>query len=579
MLTGSFSCGAFPGMLAASSISLISQPVLPVSTMPKKFRVISQAEAVAGKTKQDVHKALLKTNMKPEQIQLLLLKPLVIKKGLDQATAQEYAERFSAAGLKVRIEAYEVAEPADASGEDKQRKQIFSLLLKTFANPIQPAALVEKNSVRLPGAIISALPAPVAYSGLVVAVALGLLWYLGAGQALIFGGLEFPPAVMTFIWVISWLLPAFVGSVLLIFLLYPMWPRRRPEPYLRLDPKRHAHFHRVINQMTAAMDVAAPELIEISAAADIRVAPARGLRSLKRGDLRLTLGLALVAGCSVQQLAGLLAREFGRYASPSATRAAIWIHTINQWFARRSRTPDEWDQRFDHWAVDYPGNITHGAIALARSLTHRVRRLLARLAGWNTKTTYKTLRRLERDADLFQMRVAGSEGFRALALQLHQLIEAERDIHHLNHLALYHRELLLRDLPAAIAEAAAHPTPELLAAAENSLAQTNPRLWEARAADSLRLAQAAEVRDPGMVTCDLPAHLLLEDFPQLCDSATLNAYHRQGTSDAAQHRVDNARILTERTALQAQSRIDNIQKGGRAPVNADGSIEWTAGQP
>lgn len=547
--------------------------------MPKKFRVISQAEAVAGKTKQDVHKALLKTNMKPEQIQLLLLKPLVIKKGLDQATAHEYAERFSAAGLKVRIEAYEVAEPVDASGEEQQRKQIFSLLLKAFSNPIQPAALVEQDPVRLPGAIISALPAPLTYSGLVIAVALGLLGYLGAGQALIFGGLALPTAVMTFIWLITWLLPALAGTTLLIFLLYPMWPRRRPEPYLRLDPKRHAHFHRVINQMTAAMDVAAPEFIEISAAADIRVAPARGLRSVKRGDLRLTLGLALVAGCSVQQLAGLLAREFGRYASPASARAAIWIHSINQWFAERSHIPDAWDERFDHWAVDYPGKIAHGAITVARSLTHRVRRLLARLAGWNTKTTHKTLQRLERDADLFQMRVAGSEGFRALALQLHQLIEAERDIHQLNHLALYQRELLLRDLPAAIAETAAHPVPELLAAAENSLAQPNPRLWKARAADNQRIAQAAEVRDPGMVTCDLPARLLFEDFPQLCEGATLNAYHRQGISDAAQHRVDNTRIFTERAALLAQSRVDNIQKSGRAPVNADGSIEWTAGQP
>ena len=80
----------FPVMLSGS-VSRSSK------LMPKKFRVISQAAPVAGKTKQDVHKALLKMNVKPEQIQLLLLKPLVIKKGLENSAALEYAERFSSA--------------------------------------------------------------------------------------------------------------------------------------------------------------------------------------------------------------------------------------------------------------------------------------------------------------------------------------------------------------------------------------------------------------------------------------------------------------------------------------------------
>lgn len=546
--------------------------------MAKKYRVISQAEAVAGKTKQDVHKALLKTNMKPEQIQLLLLKPLVIKKGLDNAAALELAERFSAAGLKVRVEAYEVADPTPVTTEEQQREQIYALLLKTFTNPVQPATLAERGKLNLLRAYLGALPAPLTYGGLVLAWTFALLWYLGGGQQLIFGGLPVPQGVTTLVWLLTWLVPALVGAAVLLFLLYPLWPRHTPEPRPRLNTKRHGRFHHLINQLTAAMDVTAPEIIELTPGASIRVAPARGLRSLSRGDLRLSLGLATVARCSVQQLSGLLAREFGRYASPASARAAIWTHSINQWFADRSRIPDEWDERFAHRLEAYPGKFTRFWVNLAQSMTRRVRGLLARLTEWNNKATLNILQRLELDADLFQMRVAGSEEFRALALQLHLLLEAERDLHQLSHLALYQREQLLLDLPAAIAITAANPTPDIQSNAENQLRQINQRLWEAQAADSVRLEQAQEVRDPGMLNCNQPAHLLFDDFALLCDVATLNEYHRQGISDADQRRVDNSRILTERSAIISQARVDAIHKGGRAPVNADGSVEWT-GQP
>lgn len=543
--------------------------------MAKKFRVISQAEAVAGKTKQDVHKALLKMNMKPEQIQLLLLKPLVIKKGLDNATALEYAERFSAAGLKVRIEAYEVADPAPVTTEEQQREQIYALLLKTFTNPVQPATLAERGKLNSVRAYLGALPAPLAYGGLLVGWTFALLWYLAAGQQLIFGGLQFPDGLRTLVWLLTWLIPALIGATVLLFLLYPLWPRHKPEPRPRLNTKRHGRFHHLINQLTAALDVTAPDLIEINPGASIRVVPARGLRSLSRGDLRLSLGLAAVASCSVQQLSGLLAREFGRYASPTSARAAIWMHSINQWFADRCRVPDEWDERFAQHLEAYPGKLTRLLVTFAQSMTRRVCRLLARLTEWNSKATLQTLQRLELDADLFQMRVAGSEEFRALALQLHQLLEAERDLHQLNHLALYQREQLLLDLPAAIAATAAEQTPEIQSNAEKQLRQINPPPWEAQAADRVRLEQAQEVRDPGMLNCNQPAHLLFDDFALLCDVATLNEYHRQGISDADQHRVDNSRILTEHSAIISQARVDAIHKGGRAPVNADGSVEWT----
>lgn len=532
--------------------------------MPKKFRIVSQAAPVAGKTQQDVHKALLKMNLKPEQIQLLLLKPLVIKKGLANAAALEYAERFSTAGLKVRIEAYEVAEPPEISDEGKQRDQVYDALLKTFTNPVRPAETRQGIGAI---ALLGALPAPLMYGGLITAWSFALLWYLSSGYPLLFGGLTLPPAATVLLWLVAWLVPALVGGALLVCLLYPFWPRRIPAPHLRLDSKRHIRFHHLINQMTAAMDVAAPEFIEITPEAHVRVAPARGIRSLRSGDLRLTLGLAVVANGNVSQLLGLIAREFGRFSTPPASRATIGIHAINGWFARQARIPAEWDERFNAWAEAYPARPTRWAIGQVQRLTVHVRRLLGRLTALNSRTTERTLRRLEQDADHYQTRVVGTGEFAATAAKQAALMAAEREIRQLNRLALYGREQLLRDLPAAIGDAATQIPPHH---------NDGPhRLWEPHAPDAARIEQISRVREAGLLSSPLPAHILFDDFTQLCDSATLQDYYRQGIADADQLRVDNARILSEREALFSQARIDAIQQGARAPLNADGSVEWT----
>ncbi|HVL00107.1 MAG TPA: hypothetical protein VM553_09845, partial [Dongiaceae bacterium] len=79
--------------------------------MPKKYRVVSQSSPVKGKTAQDVIQGLGRLGMKPEQASALLQKNITIKKDLDNPKALEYVEKFTEAGLLVKVEAYEVAAP------------------------------------------------------------------------------------------------------------------------------------------------------------------------------------------------------------------------------------------------------------------------------------------------------------------------------------------------------------------------------------------------------------------------------------------------------------------------------------
>src|SRR5690606_35445535 len=98
-----------------------------------------------------------------------------------------------------------------------------------------------------------------------------------------------------------------------------------------------------------AMDVAAPEHIEISPSAQISVQAARGIFSTRRGDLRLVIGLSAVAGMKVDEFMAVVAQQFGRFSSPSASAASIWTESINHWLAEQTKEGGHWDERLNLW--------------------------------------------------------------------------------------------------------------------------------------------------------------------------------------------------------------------------------------
>lgn len=545
--------------------------------MPKKYRVISQAAPIAGKTKLDVHKALLKMNMKPEQVELLMTKALVIKKGLDNPQALEYAERFSAAGLKVKIEAYEVAPPQAVTDAHVQKEQVYNLLLQTFSQSVQPTRLTRDYKRTLTRVLLAAMVAPLLYAGMVLLTILVLFGYFGSLHGALFGDIEWRGKFLWALWVLTYLLPAAVGGILLMFLLYPLWPRdRRPRPHV-LDPKKHARFYHMVNQMTAAMEVPAPEFIEITPEVNAAAGPVHGLYSLARGELRLVIGLSLVNGATVQQLMGVLAHEFGHFSQRSSMIANIWVNTINGWLAECAYGQDEWYERFDRWREQYDLEVVHICLSAAEALILLVRALFARLCDLNIRITHALSRQMEFDADLYEARLIGSRHFRSNTLHLRRLAYAEAEAHFYNRLALDQKDQLLRNLPAAVVEIAKGFDAEMLRRVESDLHREQTRYWDTHPADQERIRNAEQANEPGLLSCDLPARLLFSDFDKLCESVTLSHYLRQGIHGAEQFLADNAKVLSLKEELLRQHKIESISQTARAPVNADGTIDWTPG--
>ena len=556
--------------------------------MPKKYRVVSQSSPVKGRTAQDVIQGLGRLGMKPEQASALLQKNITIKKDLDNPKALEYVEKFTEAGLLVKVEAYEVAAPPVEQVAANPVDEVYTLLDSAFAQSIKPTALTNAYRKSFAVAAVTSLVAPLLYAGLILLVSWSLLWYFFSGHGLLMGDVEWHGKFMLFLWVLSWVVPAVAGSVLILFLLYPLWPQgKQPKPHV-LDRKKYARFYQLIDKMTKSIGVPAPQYIEVIADMNAAAGPVHGMASLAKGELKLIIGMALVMGTNVQQFMGVLAHEFGHFSQRSSMMAYIWINTVNHWLWQCGYGQDVWTERLERWKEQFENEIAQVSLHVTAWMLALVRLLFQNLYRLSVRLTHPMSQQMEFDADLYEARVVGSAQFRAGTLALRRMGHAWSLARQTSFQALHEKDKLLRNLPAAALEVSNGFNPVLLKQIEENLQVEETRYWDTHPADLERIANAEKAGERGILQCDQPASMLFPDVEKLCEASTLNSYLRLGISGAREFLVDNAALLQASKPIVKVAAKANAGQGQpgegkdgeskaepKSVVNENGMIEWT----
>ena len=119
----------------------------------------------------------------------------------------------------------------------------------------------------------------------------------------------------------------------------------------------------------------------------------------------------LVAGMNMREFAGVLAHEFGHFTQGTGMRLSYVIRTINGWFGRVVYERDTWDVTLEVWAMEAESFYISIALGFARLSVWLTRRILQLLMLLGHGISCFLTRQMEYDADIYQMRVAGSEGF------------------------------------------------------------------------------------------------------------------------------------------------------------------------
>jgi len=315
------------------------------------------------------------------------------------------------------------------------------------------------------------------------------------------------------------------GCLIILFLLKPLVarPARAPEPHI-LDPEEEPLAYAFVGELASKVGAPEPSHIAIDCNVNCCCVFAGGITGFFRPEFDLLLGLPLVAGLRLDQMAGILAHELGHAALTTNIRSNRLLWTVTAWFSRVVFEPDELDQQILK-RLETANRGQRLVFQLAQVLAQPARGLLWLLMLAASAATCFVLRRMELEADLYQIRVAGTEAFTSAVLEINLLAVATQRA--LVELSRMNREKRLVDnYPSFVVSLRSRYSAGFVGRLLAGLEQGKTGIFSTHPADRDRIALARKQLSHGMASA-LPAAALFRNHDALCRTVTLEFYKQE----------------------------------------------------
>jgi Zn-dependent protease with chaperone function len=317
--------------------------------------------------------------------------------------------------------------------------------------------------------------------------------------------------------------PLVVGAILLFFMVKPLFARRSRARKLRtLEFGEEPLLFALVTRVAQAVRAPEPRRIDVDCQVNASAGFGSVLGAVFGGDLVLTVGLPLVAGLSIQQLAGVLAHELGHFSQGTAMRLSYVVRSVNAWFARVVYERDDWDESLVRGCEQ--GGWSAVILLLAMLCVWLTRRILWELMVIGHALSCFMLRQMEYDADRYETRLAGTEAFAGTARQLLLLNLATNGAYALAAASWHKTGRLPDDLSALIVTLAEGVPPAEFRKIEQEQHKGKTSFFDTHPADGDRLASARRENAPGVFHLDGPATQLFKDFPKTSRAVSLDFY-------------------------------------------------------
>ncbi|MDA0813932.1 MAG: M48 family metalloprotease [Verrucomicrobia bacterium] len=312
------------------------------------------------------------------------------------------------------------------------------------------------------------------------------------------------------------------GGAVVAFLLKPLFASTSDEStMLELQPGEQARLEKLVADLCGIVSAPMPARIAVDCAVNASVSFRHGLRSLFGGDLILVIGLPLVRNLDARSFAGVIAHEMGHFSQGAGMRLTYVIRRLNGWFHRAVYHRDEWDRWLRQGAR---GSRLGLLFQLAQLGIWCARRILFVLMLVGQAVSCFILRRMEFDADYYEICVAGTDGFREtterIAL-LHEATVAAR--------ATVDESLgegrLPDDLPQLISRMAGMTSSAAHSRIARRMTMEGGRLLDTHPTDWERIGRALELREEGIVIDGKrPAAEIFDEIRSLSRRATIQHF-------------------------------------------------------
>lgn len=353
--------------------------------------------------------------------------------------------------------------------------------------------------------------------------------------------------------------PPALGVILVGFMFKPLFaPSLRRGRVRSLPRQSQPLLFEFVDKICEMVGAPAPERIEVDCDVNAAASYGESLRGIVLGRrLTLTIGLPLVAGFTMRQLAGVLAHEFGHFSQGAGMRLSAMIRWMSAWLADSVYRRDAWDEGLVQATerLPFPFSFILMLVQLAIWFTRRILwcfMIAAHAVGG------VLLRQMEFDADRYAARLAGSETLGTTLVRLGELSLASEAMH--GDLAQLHRDgKLVDDLPAAILASALRHAGPLQEAMTKSRAAERTRWYHSHPSTNDRIARVERDAEPGIFQLELPASQLFVSYGDICKGVTQDVYRHYFGREAQGSQL----VATQKAVAQQDEQQKDLQAIGR----------------
>ncbi len=412
---------------------------------------------------------------------------------------------------------------------------------KLFGPPVEPPRPPIAYRLGLLFVAVATVVLPLLYVALVASVVALTLWFAVATIDTVTTGFS---SIRNYVGRIV------VGSLLVVFLVKPMFAkRRRTVDAPSLSPDEEPVLHAFVRHVCTAVGAPLPTRIDIDGEVNASASFRRGWRSFFGTDLVLTIGTPLFAGMTVAELGGILAHEMGHFRQGWGMRLSFAIRTTNAWLHRVVHERDGWDEKLKNvggwvWAA----TLARGCIWVTRRLLW----LLMRIGQFLASTMS---RQMELDADRHELALVGPTVL-VTSLRKLVLLSETQDAAYETASAALRDGMLPDDLTTLTLDFRSRMKDDFARKLLESALERDTEALASHPGTRDRIAHAEAHGGSGPLRCDVPATALLAD-PVARQRQVTRAHYEVVAPGSLPHVavVPTQRLLSDNRQAQADQEI------------------------
>ena len=410
-------------------------------------------------------------------------------------------------------------EPTSVRPPPKERSRLAKRdVLDAFEDDIEPVKRTASYAVGVLFVSVAMLMLPALYILLVFGVAFLLFYHTTFNAAAILNSRNWKPIVFLYF------APIVIGVIVLLFMVKPLFARKARKYKLRtLEFDEDPLLFLLVARIAEAVGAPRPTRIDLDGQVNASASFGSLFGILFGGDLVLTIGLPLVAGLSIEQLAGVIAHELGHFNQGVGMRLSYIVRAINGWFARIVYEGDDWDEALAKTCHDLDLRI--GIILYAAQLcVWLTRAVLWLFMVIGHVLSCFLLRQMEYDADRNEARLVGADVFAETFRNLLLLQLVSNSAYGMASLSWYQKGKVPDDLSALILRIADSVPANEFRKIERKMKKSQASVFDTHPSDGERLASVRQEDAPGVFHLEGPAKQLFTDFDKLSRAVTLKFY-------------------------------------------------------